>query len=154
RFAQPLDVFGNPVDERGDSRDERGRVVDPASYVTGDDGRVIHDAQRDAEYTRALGDEVVRSFRRNSAFMPTNLVARVLYARAAPPPRSRLSRRLWRPGGGGADAPDARGDPARLARALAEPPEHGAIADRWQAAPPGHILDAAPRIFRGYPPRP
>jgi glycerol-3-phosphate O-acyltransferase len=154
RYGAPLDVFGNAVDERGDSRDQRGRVVDPAGYVTGDDGRVSHDAQRDAEYTRALGDELVRRFRRTSAFMPTNLVARVLFDRIAERMGTRDIYRMLRGLEGEAEVGEVRAGLARLGRALAQNVELGAVADRWRDARPGDILDDALRMFRGYHTRP
>ncbi len=154
RYGTPLDVFGNPVDEHGDSRDPRGRKIDPASYLTGEDGKVEHDPQRDAEYTRTLGDEIVRQFRRLTAFMPTNLVARALFDRVAAALGTRDVYRMLRAVEGEADVADVRGDIARLRARLAQRPELGAVADRWLTARPGDILDDALRMFRGYHSRP
>jgi glycerol-3-phosphate O-acyltransferase len=79
RFSNPLDVFGNRVDLDGTSVDARGRSVDTRRYVT-QAGEVQHDAQRDAQYTRELADEVCRAFRRDSYIMSTHLVAHALFA--------------------------------------------------------------------------
>ncbi|MCC6648309.1 MAG: 1-acyl-sn-glycerol-3-phosphate acyltransferase [Polyangiaceae bacterium] len=81
RFGAPLDPFGNLVDEQGDSLSPRGRVVDPRSYVTNRRGEVAHDADRDAEYTRELGDAICGSFARNTVVLATNLVAAAMMNR-------------------------------------------------------------------------
>ncbi len=75
RFSSPLDCFGNTVDEDGVSRDARGHVVDPLSYLRGADGKVGPDAQRDAQYTRELGEAVVAAYQRDTVAMATHLVA-------------------------------------------------------------------------------
>jgi glycerol-3-phosphate O-acyltransferase len=75
RFGTPLDCFGNEVDADGVSRDARGHAVDPLSYLTDVDGKIAHDPARDAQYTRELGDAIVRSFARNTVAMATHLVA-------------------------------------------------------------------------------
>jgi glycerol-3-phosphate O-acyltransferase len=75
RFGQPLDCFGNEVDAQGVSHDARGRTVDPLSYLKDAEGRVGHDAPRDAQYTRELGDVIVDAFQRNTVAMATHLVA-------------------------------------------------------------------------------
>lgn len=77
-FGAPLDPLGHRTDEAGRSLDPRGRPVDPASYVRGADGSVVLDPQRDAEYTRRLGHELARAFRRLTVFLPTQIIARVL----------------------------------------------------------------------------
>ncbi|HEY6462556.1 MAG TPA: hypothetical protein VIY73_20445, partial [Polyangiaceae bacterium] len=75
RFGTPLDCFGNEVDADAVSRDARGHAVDPLGYLTDVDGKVAHDPARDAQYTRELGDAIVRSFARNTVAMATHLVA-------------------------------------------------------------------------------
>jgi len=74
RIGRALDPFGDDVDEHGVSRDPRGREVDPRRYLLRD-GRVVADAARDAEYTRALGARITASFRRDNVAMPTNVLA-------------------------------------------------------------------------------
>jgi glycerol-3-phosphate O-acyltransferase len=150
RYGAPLDVFGNRVDEHGESMDARGRPVDPASYLTGVDGKVERDAQRDAEYTRALGDEIVRDFRRLSVFMPTNLVARAIFDRAAAALGTRDIYRILRAVEVDVAVDKVREDVGRLRARLAARPELGAVADRWLGARPGDIIDDALRMFRGY----
>jgi len=77
--STPLDVFGNRVDEQGESFDARGRPVDPRRYVMRD-GAAVADVQRDAEYTRELGDEVRAAFLRDTVLMSTNVVAHAVFA--------------------------------------------------------------------------
>ncbi len=75
RFGTPIDPFGNAVEEDGESYDRRGRRVDPASYVKDVNGKVSLDAARDGQYTRELGDEICRSYERETVIMSTHVVA-------------------------------------------------------------------------------
>jgi glycerol-3-phosphate O-acyltransferase len=154
RYGAPLDVLGNRVDEDGESIDARGRRIDPATYLTGDDGKVQRDAQRDAEYTRALGDEIVRQFRRLTVFMPTNLVARALFDRLAAQLGTRDVYRLLREPEGEAPVEKVREDLGRLRQMLGKRPELGSVAERWADARPGDVIEDALRMFRGYHGRP
>jgi glycerol-3-phosphate O-acyltransferase len=75
RFGEPLDPFGNAVDDTGTSHDVRGRPVPTASYVKNLAGEVCFDAERDVQYTRELGREILESYRRETVIMSTNIVA-------------------------------------------------------------------------------
>lgn len=75
RFGQPIDPFGNRVDENGDSFDSRGRKVDPASYVKNQEGQVVLDGGRDAQYTRELGEVICAAYERDTVIMSTHVVA-------------------------------------------------------------------------------
>ena len=77
-FSPALDVFGNRVDDEGNSLDPRGRPVDPRRYVMRD-GEPVHDAQRDAQYTRDMEPELVDAFHRDSVLMSTNVVGHALF---------------------------------------------------------------------------
>lgn len=77
-FGVPLDPFGNRVDSSGESLDARGRLVDPSGYVTDRHGQVGSDSQRDSAYTRRLGIQIAREYRRLTVFLPTHIVARAL----------------------------------------------------------------------------
>ena len=154
RYGAPLDVFGNPVDEDGESIDARGRRVDPAGYVTDAAGKVEPDPQRDAEYTRALGEEIVSAFRRLTVFMPTNLVARALFDRLAAQQGTRDIYKLLREVEEQVEIGTVRHDLARMVQALARRPDLGQVGDRWSQARPGEIIDDALRMFRGYHSRP
>jgi glycerol-3-phosphate O-acyltransferase len=61
RFGKPMDLFGNRVDEEGNSFDPAGNEVDIKKYFYSN-GEISKDAQRDAEYTRMLGDKIVESY--------------------------------------------------------------------------------------------
>lgn len=96
RFGRPRDPFGNLVNEAGDSVDHRGRVVDPASYVVGAGGQARADDQRDAEYTRLLGNALLGDYRRETVFLSTTLLARALFDAVAASARTRDIYRLLR----------------------------------------------------------
>jgi glycerol-3-phosphate O-acyltransferase len=77
-FSSPVDVFGNRVDLEGSSVDANGRPVDASRYVMRE-GQPVHDPQRDAEYTREAGEEVVRAFLRDNVIMSTHLLGHSLF---------------------------------------------------------------------------
>jgi glycerol-3-phosphate O-acyltransferase len=77
-ISPALDPFGNRVEADGESYDRRGRRVDVARYVTRGD-EVVGDAQRDAEYTRELGERVIEEFRADNTLQATNIVAFTLF---------------------------------------------------------------------------
>lgn len=79
RFGQPLDPFGNEVDDRGVSHDSRGREVDPSTYIERD-GNPVLDHVRDAQYTRELGEEVMKHYLKDTIAMPTHVVATAAFA--------------------------------------------------------------------------
>jgi glycerol-3-phosphate O-acyltransferase len=81
RFSRPVDPFGNFVDEDGNSCDPSGRTIDPVSYITGRKGVPTIDAQRDAEYTRELGETITRAFSQDTVVMPTHVVAAAAFRR-------------------------------------------------------------------------
>ncbi len=75
RFSEPLDCFGNVVDEHGDSFDAHGRKVDASSYLFSDDGKPHRDGARDVQYTRELGESIVKAFAKDTVVMTTHVVA-------------------------------------------------------------------------------
>jgi len=81
RFSEPMDFFGNSVDEMGRSHDRRGREIDPASYVRDHRGEVVIDPNRDAQYTRELGEEICHAYARDTVIMATHLVSAACFAR-------------------------------------------------------------------------
>lgn len=85
RFGTPVDPFGNEVDEDGRSHDRHGREVEPRTYVerekSGGNFEVVLDHARDAQYTRELGEEVMRQYLRDTIAMPTHVVATAAFAR-------------------------------------------------------------------------
>lgn len=79
-FGHGYDVFGNPVDDQGQTLDPQGRVVDRARYVLNEQEEVATDAQRDAEYTRELGEQIGRAFYRDNVVYATHILARVMFS--------------------------------------------------------------------------
>ncbi len=80
RFGAPLDPFGNTVDDEGGSHDARGRAVETRTYVANLAGEPTLDPDRDAQYTRELGREILASFRKETVVMATNIVAAACFA--------------------------------------------------------------------------
>jgi len=77
-YGAPMDLFGNRVDAEGISYDDRGRPVDTRTYLL-KDGAVAASPQRDAEYVKELGQEIVRAFHRYTVVLATHLVAYALF---------------------------------------------------------------------------
>lgn len=76
--SRGMDPFGNEVDNAGESLDPRGRFVDPTRYVLAG-GEPVHDEQRDAEYTREVGERVADAFMRDSVLQSTHVCARAIF---------------------------------------------------------------------------
>ncbi|MDP2344584.1 MAG: 1-acyl-sn-glycerol-3-phosphate acyltransferase [Deltaproteobacteria bacterium] len=72
--GRAIDPFGNDVDDDGNSLDPSGRVIDPRDYVIRD-GEVVFDAQRDAEFTREVGERIVDAYTRDTVIQATHLCA-------------------------------------------------------------------------------
>jgi len=77
-FGEPMDLFGNRVDENGISYDQHGRPVDLKSYFMSK-GKVTTDLQRDAEYTRMLGEKIVERYHIENRVFSSHLVAYVAF---------------------------------------------------------------------------
>lgn len=73
-FGKAFDPFGNFVDENGVSHDPQGRAIDTSSYVRSH-GEVCHSPQRDAEYTRLLGERITSRFRAENIALTSHFVA-------------------------------------------------------------------------------
>lgn len=76
--SRGFDPFGNPVDDDGNSLDPRGRIVDPTCYVLVEGEPAIH-PQRDAEYTREVGERVAEAFARDNVIQSTHVTARAIF---------------------------------------------------------------------------
>ena len=72
--GRAIDPFGNDVDDEGNSLDPRGRVIDPRDYVLRD-GEVTVDPQRDAEFTREVGERIVDAYAKDTVIQATHLCA-------------------------------------------------------------------------------
>jgi len=78
RFGDPIDPFGNRVDGRAQSLTPTGRTIDPGGYVE-HRGKPVVDAQRDAAYTRELGEVLAQRYEEDTVLMSTQVVAHVLF---------------------------------------------------------------------------
>jgi glycerol-3-phosphate O-acyltransferase len=73
-----LDVMGNYVDLEGNSLDAQGRVINTRDYfVSG--GQVVVDQQREEEYTRMLGQRIVKEYHQINRVFASHLVAFVAF---------------------------------------------------------------------------
>lgn len=69
-----IDLFGNQLDIQGNSLDQRGNIIDIRDYFTVDN-QITDNPQRDAEYTRMLGDRIVDDFHRYAQCSASHLAA-------------------------------------------------------------------------------
>jgi glycerol-3-phosphate O-acyltransferase len=156
RFGRPLDIFGNETDDAGESLDPRGRHVDPKSYLLGRDGQVVEDSQREAVYTRGLGEALVRSFRKNTIFSSTPLVCRAVWDALTARTGIRDIYRLMRLPTTAASV--ERVEVCRriddLCRYLREAPQFGKVADGLTERCGEEILDDALEVLGKYHTRP
>lgn len=77
-LGEPMDIFGNAVDEDGNSIDKFGRNLDVYKYFTSK-GQIKVDAQRDQEYTRLLGEILVKKFHEINTAYSSHMVAFVAF---------------------------------------------------------------------------
>ena len=73
-FGKPMDVVGNFVDEKGVSFDPRGNSVELKDYFM-TDGVVQQNRQREREYTKHLGEKIVRRFHAENIVLTSHLTA-------------------------------------------------------------------------------
>ena len=76
--GKAYDPFGNHVDEDGESLDPMGRRIDAARYVWVN-GVPDSDAQRDAEYTREVGERLMDAYAKDNVVLSTNITARAIF---------------------------------------------------------------------------
>lgn len=153
RLGEPMDPFGNLVDEQGVSHDRRGRVVDPGSYVRDARGEVVVDASRDAQYTRELGEEICRSFARDTVIMATHLTAAACFQRLrSASPASDLFTVLRQRDVVTIPRDDLARDAVRLRDQLLALEREGGVrlSETLRKASGGDIVEGALRAFAGY----
>jgi glycerol-3-phosphate O-acyltransferase len=75
---EPMDIFGNPVDDDGMSIDKEGNPIDISRYFY-TRGQIRPDYQREAEYTKLLGDVIVDRFHTGNTVYSSHLVAFVAF---------------------------------------------------------------------------
>jgi len=73
-LGKPMDLFGNDLDEEGNSINRHGELVDIRSYFVSN-GEITADFQRDSEYTRMMGQEIIKRFYRENIVLSSHLVA-------------------------------------------------------------------------------
>ena len=78
RFGKPMDLFGNRVDEKGVSYDPSNNEVDIKKYFYSN-GEITKDSQRDAEYTRMLGEKIVERYHMEALVFSSQIVAYVAF---------------------------------------------------------------------------
>lgn len=77
-LSSACDVFGNPVNPDGESLDPCGRTIDISRYVL-KNGEPAPVADRDAEYTREVGQHIMKSYLCDNVVSSTHVVARALF---------------------------------------------------------------------------
>ena len=77
-FGDPVDVFGNEVDYEGNSYDIRGKKINVSHFFMSN-GKVKKDVQREQEYTRLLGERVLKEFLKINVVYASHLVAFVAF---------------------------------------------------------------------------
>ncbi len=77
-FGEPMDLFGNPVDMDGNSLDARGNIIN-ISHFFSTKGVVNEDAQREQEYTRQLGERILKSYLKINVVYASHVVAFVAF---------------------------------------------------------------------------
>lgn len=73
-FGKPFDVLGNDVDENGISYGKQGEVINTKDYFL-TNGIVNMDKQRDAVYTKLLGEKIVERFYSENIILSSHVVA-------------------------------------------------------------------------------
>lgn len=72
-FGNVMDVLGNTVDEQGDSYNHLGQKIHVKNYFM-TNGELKDDEQRDAEYTKILGERIVENYHRYNVVLTSHLV--------------------------------------------------------------------------------
>jgi len=73
-FGKAMDLLGNPVNEEGHSLDKNGRHISMREYFC-NGGKITRDTQRENEYTRMLGEAILKSYYINNRVFSSHLVA-------------------------------------------------------------------------------
>ncbi|MEZ4883753.1 MAG: 1-acyl-sn-glycerol-3-phosphate acyltransferase [Chitinophagales bacterium] len=77
-FGKPIDIFGHPVDAEGNSLDNNGKPIDISNYFVSN-GKMSEDKQRDEEYTRLLGEHILKQFYRYNVVISSDLIAFIAF---------------------------------------------------------------------------
>lgn len=77
-FGRGMDLMGNFVDDEGHSLDKQGEPISMREYFCSG-GQVTADKQREEEYTRMLGEAILKSYYRNNRVFSSHMVAFVAF---------------------------------------------------------------------------
>ncbi|PIB34387.1 acyltransferase [Reichenbachiella sp. 5M10] len=77
-IGDALDVLGNRVDTKGNSLDKNGQVIDIKDYFKSN-GEVTENHQREQEYNRILGRQIVKEFHKHNRVFSSHMVAYVAF---------------------------------------------------------------------------
>lgn len=77
-FGKPIDIFGHPVDAEGNSLDTNGNPVDIQNYFVSN-SKMSEDQQRDQEYTRLLGEHILKQFYQYNVVISSDLIAFIAF---------------------------------------------------------------------------
>ncbi|MCS6935376.1 MAG: 1-acyl-sn-glycerol-3-phosphate acyltransferase [Chitinophagales bacterium] len=77
-FGEVMDVLGNRVDDDGNSFNHLGQHIQVKNYFM-TKGELRDDEQRDAEYTRILGERIVENYHRYNVVLTSHLVCFTLF---------------------------------------------------------------------------
>lgn len=72
-FGEVMDVLGNKVDDEGNSYNHLGQKIDVKRYFM-TAGELKDDEQRDAEYTKILGERIVENYYKYNIVLTSHLV--------------------------------------------------------------------------------
>ncbi len=72
-FGEPMDVLGNKVDGEGNSYNHLGQKINVKKYFI-TNGELNDDEQRDAEYTKILGEKIIDNYWRYNVVLTSHLV--------------------------------------------------------------------------------
>ncbi len=72
-FGDVMDVLGNKVDAEGESHNHLGQKIHVKNYFM-TNGELKDDEQRDAEYTKILGERIVENYHRYNVVLTSHLV--------------------------------------------------------------------------------
>ncbi|MCL4234493.1 MAG: 1-acyl-sn-glycerol-3-phosphate acyltransferase [Deltaproteobacteria bacterium] len=79
-IGRAIDPFGNVVDDEGASRDAHGREIDIEGYLKRR-GELVDDPDRNAQFTRLVGERVIESFMADSMIFSTHALAWTVFER-------------------------------------------------------------------------
>lgn len=77
-FGEVMDVLGNKVDDEGNSYNHLGQRIDVKRYFM-TNGELTDDEQRDAEYTKILGERIVQNYFKYNVVLTSHLACFCLF---------------------------------------------------------------------------